>query len=155
MPATFQAHATPRPVASGLAARYLRVRARTEALVAGLSAEDLVAQSMPDASPGKWHLAHTTWFFEAFVLGPSGADPLHPDWMPLFNSYYEALGPRHPRPDRGLLTRPALDEVLAYRHAVDARMHALLDAAHPDTALAHAIELGLQHEQQHQELLVT
>ena len=155
MAATPQAHFTARPAPSGLAARFRRVRARTEALVEGLSAEDLGAQSMPDASPGKWHLAHTTWFFESFVLGPSGAAPLQPEWMPLFNSYYEALGARHPRCERGLLTRPALEEVLAWRHAVDARMEALLEEAHPDGALAQAVELGLQHEQQHQELLVT
>src|SRR5687768_17247170 len=155
MAAATQAHSVTRTVPSALAVRFRRVRARTESLVEGLSAEDLGAQSMPDASPGKWHLAHTTWFFESFVLAPSGVTPLHPEWMPLFNSYYEALGPRHPRPHRGLLTRPALEDVLAYRHAVDARMEALLEHAHPDGALAAVIELGLQHEQQHQELLVT
>ena len=142
-------------VTTGLSARYRRVRARTEALVAGLSAEDLVVQSMPDASPGKWHLAHTTWFFEAFVLVPAGVAPWREDWLPLFNSYYESLGPRHPRPARGMLSRPSLDEVIEYRRAIDQRVLAQLERGCPGDEAAQVIELGLQHEQQHQELLVT
>ncbi|MEZ5485294.1 MAG: ergothioneine biosynthesis protein EgtB [Lysobacteraceae bacterium] len=140
--------------------RFRAVRQQTLALIEGLGAEDLCAQSMPDASPGKWHLAHTTWFFEVMLLEPfSGLEPLHPDWLYLFNSYYEALGERHPRPQRGLLTRPTLDEVLEYRAAVEARVQAFLDGMDPASdrgreALA-VLELGLNHEQQHQELLVT
>src|SRR5947207_15264438 len=97
------------------------VRAETERRAAPLSAEDQVVQSMPDASPTKWHLAHTTWFFEAFVLGrfAPGYQVVDPRYAYLFNSYYEAVGPRQPRPRRGLLTRPSLDEVHAYRASVD------------------------------------
>ena len=135
--------------------RFRTVRARTLSLVDGLGAEDLAAQSMPDASPGKWHLAHTSWFFEAMLLGPhAGMEALRPDWQVLFNSYYEALGDRHPRPERGLLTRPTLAEVLGYRHAVEERVRRVLDTQPGPEALA-ILELGLQHEQQHQELLVT
>ncbi|HVF34956.1 MAG TPA: DinB family protein, partial [Candidatus Saccharimonadia bacterium] len=150
----FLPHAPPRAALGGLAARYARIRERTAQLLAGLETEDLVAQSMPDASPAKWHLAHTTWFFEAFVLQPAGFEPLHPAWLPLLNSYYEAHGPRHPRAERGLLTRPTLAQVLDYRHAIDERIHALLERHDPGVASA-TIELGLQHEQQHQELIVT
>jgi ergothioneine biosynthesis protein EgtB len=114
---------------------------------------------MPDASPSKWHLAHTTWFFETLVLQPhlAGYAVHDPRYASLFNSYYESLGPRHPRPQRGMLTRPSLQEVKAYRQAVDAAMSQLLTerrAEQPDALLA-LIELGLQHEQQHQELLLT
>lgn len=141
--------------APGLAARFRAVRAATTALVAGLDPEDLVPQSMPDASPGKWHLAHTTWFFEAMVLAPLPGQPRpDPHWHYLFNSYYEALGPRQPRPQRGLLTRPTLTEVLAWRAEVEDRVLALLRAG-PPPALAALVALGCQHEQQHQELLVT
>jgi len=138
-----------------LAAHYRQVRERTLALVAPLSAEDACVQSMPDASPAKWHLAHTTWFFETFVLErwEQGFKPFAPAFRVLFNSYYNAVGDKHPRPQRGLLTRPALEDVLAYRADVDRRMQRLLAAAEP-TALA-LIELGLHHEQQHQELLLT
>jgi hypothetical protein len=106
-----------------LANRYAGARELSEALVAPLSAEDAGAQSMPDASPAKWHLAHTSWFFETFVLEPfePGFRPHHPAYRMLFNSYYEAIGTRPPRPKRGLLTRPSLPEVLAYRRAVDGR----------------------------------
>ena len=136
------------------------VRHGTLALIDGLSAEDLCAQSMPDASPGKWHLAHTTWFFEVMLLqAHAGQTPLHPDWLYLFNSYYEALGERHPRPQRGLLTRPTLAEILDYRAAVDARVTAFLQTLDPQTRRADdtlaVLELGLHHEQQHQELLIT
>jgi len=112
-----------------------------------------MVQAMPDVSPAKWHLAHTTWFFETFVLEPEldGYRSPWPAYKSLFNSYYEALGPRHPRPERGHLSRPSLSEILAYREHVDARMKQLL--CEPGRA-ASLIELGLQHEQQHQELLV-
>jgi ergothioneine biosynthesis protein EgtB len=132
--------------------RVLAVRARTDALTRSLTPEDQQAQSMPDASPTKWHLAHTTWFFEELVLGPAvrGYVPLQPAYRFLFNSYYEAIGPRHERPRRGLLTRPSASEVMAYRRAIDARLveHvAVLDPV--------ALELGLNHEEQHQELILT
>src|SRR5450830_2144295 len=129
-------------------ARFQAVRGHTLALAAPLSNEDCGAQSMPDASPVKWHLAHTTWFFETFILEPMepGFQPFHPAFRVLFNSYYNGIGDKHPRPQRGLLTRPSLDEVLAYRHDVDRRIGALR-AAHPgDAALAALVELGLQHE---------
>ena len=139
---------------------YMAVRGRTHALAAPLSAEDCCVQSMPDASPAKWHLAHTTWFFETFVLAPyePGFAPFHPAFRVLFNSYYQGVGRQHPRAQRGLLTRPALHEVLAYRADVDARVTHLLQSPVADRAGAalHAlVALGLQHEQQHQELLVT
>lgn len=142
-----------------LGERYAAVRARTLALARPLSAEDQCVQSMPDASPTKWHLAHTSWFFEAVVLQAFQADYRLFDahYLYLFNSYYEVLGPRHPRPQRGLLTRPALDEIHAYRRHVDAAMQTLLTAADAAQwpALADTVELGLQHEEQHQELLLT
>ena len=135
-----------------LAQTYAAVRAHSEFLAAPLSAEDCVIQSMPDASPVKWHLAHTTWFFETVILSQRpGYRPFDPRFAYLFNSYYEALGPRHPRPRRGLLTRPALDEVMAYRAHVDAAM----TAACGDENFRQAITLGLHHEQQHQELILT
>ncbi len=137
-----------------LAARYRRVRARSLALIAPLSAEDACVQAMPDTSPAKWHLAHVTWFFETFVLEQIEAHfkPFHPAFRELFNSYYNAVGKQFPRPSRGLLTRPSLAEVLAYREDVDARMTAVIAAA--DASTQATIELGLQHEQQHQELLL-
>ena len=140
-----------------LGAAFAQVRQRSVHLAEPLSPEDCCAQSMPDASPVKWHLAHTTWFFETFILEPREADckPFHPAFRVLFNSYYNGVGDKHPRPRRGLLTRPALAEVLAYRADVDRRMARLL-AQHPDDrALAGLVELGLQHEQQHQELILT
>lgn len=139
-------------------ARYQKVRSATEKLVAPLSPEDCQAQSMTDASPAKWHLAHTSWFFETFVLQAATTDykPFHPHYGFLFNSYYNALGARHPRPARGLLTRPSLDEVCAYRRYVDEQMGALFSRrADAAAALAEIIELGLNHEQQHQELILT
>jgi len=134
---------------------YQRVRARSLEIAAPLSSEDCCAQSMPDASPVKWHLAHTTWFFETFILEAheAGFAPFHPAFRVLFNSYYNGIGAKHPRPRRGLLTRPSLGEVRAYRADVDRRIDALL-AGRPD-AIAPLIELGLQHEQQHQELMFT
>lgn len=134
--------------------RYHAVRARSVALVAPLSAEDACVQAMPDTSPAKWHLAHVTWFFETFVLENREQPfrPFHPAFRELFNSYYNAVGRQFPRPQRGLLTRPSLADVLAYRADVDARMEALIAQAEP--ALRALIELGLHHEQQHQELLL-
>jgi len=135
--------------------RFQHVRGATERLVAGLTNEDQCVQSMPDASPAKWHRAHTTWFFEQFVLVPhvQGYTVFDPAFCYLFNSYYEEVGPRHPRPFRGLLTRPSTDEVTRFRWHVD---RALADALPELSADVRAIvELGLHHEQQHQELLVT
>ncbi|MDE3072420.1 MAG: ergothioneine biosynthesis protein EgtB [Pseudomonadota bacterium] len=140
---------------ASMAARFRRVRQRTVELCAHLSAEDLQVQSMPDASPGKWHLAHTSWFFEKFVLGRDPAyRPRDPAWHYLFNSYYQSAGPIYARPQRGLLTRPSLDDVFGYRRFVDDAVGELLGR---DDApeLAALVELGLQHEQQHQELLLT
>src|SRR5512142_1097564 len=110
--------------AEALRERVRRTRTATGALAAPLSPEDAQVQSMPDASPVKWHLGHTTWFFETFVLARwrPGRRPFHPAYAYLFNSYYEAAGPRQPRPERGLLTRPPLSEVLRYRAEVDARV---------------------------------
>ncbi len=135
---------------------YRAVRAESLQRVAPLSPEDCQVQSMPDTSPAKWHLAHTTWFFETFVLErcEPGFRPHEPAYRSLFNSYYQAVGPQHPRPQRGLVTRPSLAEVLAWRAAVDQRIQALLQAG-PAPELATLVMLGLQHEQQHQELLVT
>ncbi|MEZ5720030.1 MAG: ergothioneine biosynthesis protein EgtB [Burkholderiaceae bacterium] len=140
-----------------LVSRFSAVRSHTAALAAPLSVEDCGAQSMPDASPVKWHLAHTTWFFETFVLEPNepGFEPFHPAFRVLFNSYYNGVGARHPRPQRGLLTRPALSDVLAYRANVEQRMQAVLARQADNAALQSLVELGLQHEQQHQELLLT
>ncbi|HVO24130.1 MAG TPA: ergothioneine biosynthesis protein EgtB [Candidatus Margulisiibacteriota bacterium] len=138
-----------------LAERYRQVRRTTERLCEPLNAEDCQVQSMDDASPTKWHLAHTSWFFETFVLEPSisGYQPFHPDFRVLFNSYYQSVGAQHPRPRRGLLSRPTLDEVFAYRRHVDTQMLVLLEAEH--AVDANVVELGLQHEQQHQELILT
>jgi ergothioneine biosynthesis protein EgtB len=141
---------------SSLAQVYRAVRAYTEALAAPLSAEDCTIQSMPDASPVKWHLAHTNWFFETVILGKlPGYKAFDPRFAFLFNSYYEALGPRHPRPRRGLLTRPSLEEVIAWRVHVDAAMMEICGDAHSDEDLRDLILLGLNHEQQHQELILT
>ena len=134
---------------------YRAVRGASEALLAPLSAEDAAGQSMEDASPAKWHLAHTTWFFETFVLeGQPGHEAFDPAYRVLFNSYYNAVGEQHPRPRRGLLTRPSLDEVCAYRRHVAERIPARLEDGLPSDELA-VVELGLHHEQQHQELLLT
>lgn len=143
------------------AARLRRVRRHSEALIAPLEPEDLCLQGMADASPPKWHLGHTTWFFDTFLLGPHlpGWETADPRWGFLFNSYYDAVGARHPRPQRGLLTRPPIAEVLAWRQRIDAGLELLLEwlegrpAAEAAPLLA-LLELGLQHEQQHQELLL-
>lgn len=139
-----------------LLARYRGVRARSLALAAPLSPEDATVQSMADASPAKWHLAHTTWFFERFVLGArDGYVPVHAQWDYLFNSYYNSVGTMHARPRRGLVSRPGLGEVLDYRAEVDARMQRCIAAGDLDDALAEVLLLGTHHEQQHQELLLT
>lgn len=150
---------TPLPQRHELARRFDAVRAHTLALVETLSPEDQAAQSMPDASPAKWHQAHTTWFFEALLLRPHlpGYQPLDDSYHYLFNSYYEGLGPRHPRPQRGLLTRPSLAQVRRYREHVETHLHQLIEQC-SDTLwaqVADTLELGLQHEQQHQELILT
>jgi ergothioneine biosynthesis protein EgtB len=136
---------------------YAETRARTEELAAPLSAEDQQLQSMPDASPVKWHRAHMTWFFEAFVLEPEGIAPVDGRYAFLFNSYYEAVGPRHARPKRGLLSRPGASEVADYRRLVDERISRLVASA-DSTRLARILpilELGIAHEEQHQELILT
>lgn len=149
--------AVPGVPAGALAAAYQAVRARSLQLAAPLSPEDCQAQSMPDASPVKWHLAHTTWFFETFVLErhEPGFVPFDPAFRVLFNSYYQGVGPQHPRAARGLVTRPGQAGVLAYRQQVDERMAALLARGLPTGALLDLVTLGLQHEQQHQELILT
>src|SRR5579872_4134621 len=138
-----------------LVERYARVRATTEGLAAPLSAEDQTVQSMPDVSPTKWHRAHTTWFFETFVLEPHlpGYEVFEPAYGFLFNSHYEGVGPRYPRPHRGLISRPGVAEIAAYRAAVDDAVTTALGRGDLDAARA-VIELGLHHEQQHQELLL-
>lgn len=138
-----------------LTARYGQVRGLTETLAGPLSAEDQTIQSAPEISPTKWHRGHTTWFFETFLLQPHvpGYEPFHPRFGYLFNSYYEALGARHRRPQRGLISRPGCDEVAAYRAHVDAAMRRLL-STHRTDEVAALVELGLQHEQQHQELVL-
>ncbi len=140
-----------------LAARYRAVRATSLALTDGLEPEDTVVQSMPDVSPMKWHLAHVSWFFERFVLGPNvdSYRPFDEDFDYLFNSYYHTAGSMHARPQRGLLSRPTLARVLDYRRHVDAAMQQLLVDREDDEAIAAVATLGLNHEQQHQELMLT
>jgi ergothioneine biosynthesis protein EgtB len=150
--------ALPAPTASAgpIFSDLSEVRAATLALIDTLSAEDMTAQSMPDASPTKWHLAHTTWFFETFVLAELGVPAYQPAFARLFNSYYNTVGPQHARPQRGLLTRPSLDEVLRYRLYVDdALAHAFSDPRDIDPDLLARLTLGIHHEQQHQELILT
>jgi dimethylhistidine N-methyltransferase len=148
----------PSRVADGTAddlVAYRTVRAAMPGLAAGLGPEDLAAQSMPDCSPGKWHLAHTSWFFEAMILGREpGYRPVDPRFQTLFNSYYEALGPRVKRLHRGLMTRPSLDEVLAYRREIDRRMAVWLGEGQTDPHARYLLTLGLHHDQQHQELFL-
>ncbi len=151
-------HRLPRPQIepTALAQRYARIRAQSLYLAEPLSEADAQVQSMPDVSPTKWHLAHVTWFFETFVLErhERGFKPFHPSFRVLFNSYYNQVGEQHPRAQRGLVSRPSLAEVKAYRAQVDQRMAALLASSH-DPAIDALVDLGLQHEQQHQELLLT
>ncbi|MBD3161675.1 MAG: ergothioneine biosynthesis protein EgtB [Candidatus Eisenbacteria bacterium] len=138
---------------------YRRIRRVTETLCEPLRTEDFVVQSMPDASPAKWHLGHTSWFFETFLLKPhlAGYEPVDPRYEVLFNSYYNTVGEQYPRPERGLLTRPTVEEVFAYRRKVDDGIGALLDrrSAEANGGLASVLEVGIHHEQQHQELLLT
>jgi ergothioneine biosynthesis protein EgtB len=152
-------HPRSAPALAELARQYLNIRNISTALAAPLSAEDCTAQSMPDASPVKWHLAHTTWFFETFILEcVNGAKhrPFHQAFRVLFNSYYNAIGAKHPRPERGLLTRPALEDVLAYRRHVDGAMTELLARSERlPLDVRNLVELGMHHEQQHQELILT
>lgn len=147
---------------TALAQQFAQVRAGTQKLAAPLSAEDACVQSMPDASPAKWHLAHTSWFFETFVLAVHQQEyqVFDASYRMLFNSYYQQVGTRYPRAQRGLLTRPALAQVMAYRTVVDEQMLALMAAMKeksPTTqqTVAQLVTLGLQHEQQHQELMLT
>ncbi|HET9447832.1 MAG TPA: ergothioneine biosynthesis protein EgtB [Steroidobacteraceae bacterium] len=157
--------AAPQPVlvlpetlpAEVLAARYARTRRVTLELCEPLQTEDFVVQSMPDASPTKWHLAHTSWFFEQFLLKPllPGYRAFHADFEYLFNSYYQSVGRMHERPHRGLLTRPTVKEVLQYREHVDEHMQKLLRARSEDERLLSIAALGVNHEQQHQELMLT
>ena len=142
------------PPAAALAERFRSVRALSEAIAAPLSDADATLQPMPDASPAKWHLAHTSWFFETFVLRDHapGYRPWDESWAYLFNSYYEGEGERHPRPKRGMLSRPGLADILAYRRHVDSALAAALPSL-PEAALA-LVELGLNHEQQHQDLML-
>jgi ergothioneine biosynthesis protein EgtB len=135
--------------------RYLGVRGLTEELAAPLSAEDQTVQSMPDVSPTKWHRAHTSWFFETFLLEPylPGYRLFHPDFAYLFNSYYEAMGPRYARHERGLVSRPGCDEIARYRAYVDEHMTGLLEGGLGGRS-AFLVELGINHEQQHQELML-
>jgi ergothioneine biosynthesis protein EgtB len=157
MNANIAQHAGSAGIATGpaLRQRFDAVRRRSVGLAEPLSEEDCCAQSMPDASPVKWHLAHTTWFFETFILEPyeAGFIPHHPAFRMLYNSYYNGVGEKHARAQRGLITRPSFDEVLAYRHAVDARIGLLLERGIAE--VAPLVDLGVHHEQQHQELLLT
>src|SRR5438874_4679376 len=142
-----------------LAERYQQVRKSTEVLCAPLAVEDYVIQSMPDCSPTKWHLAHVSWFFETFLLKASVSDygTLDPQYAYLFNSYYNAAGDKYPRPQRGLISRPTVDEVYRYRRHVDEHVLDLLECAAEEDLrkVAPIVILGLNHEQQHQELIVT
>ncbi len=135
--------------------RYVRIRATTLELIADLRPEDTVVQTMPDVSPTKWHLAHVTWFFERFVLEPGGVARISDEYHYLFNSYYNSAGNMHPRPRRGEITRPTLEEVLEYRARIDESMLELIDAGLISGERADVLTLGLHHEQQHQELILT
>ena len=138
-----------------LSQQYDRVRDHAIAICKPLAVDDYGVQPVPDVSPPKWHLAHTSWFFETFLLKPglAGYKAFDPAYEYLFNSYYNGVGAQHPRTERGNLSRPTVEEVYAYRRYVDERMHELLGGAPEE--LANSVVLGLQHEQQHQELLVT
>jgi len=146
-----------RPVS--VLARFSSVREATQLLVAGLGVEDMVVQTMPDVSPTKWHLAHTSWFWETFLLRPysQGYQEFSSEFNYLFNSYYNGIGARHARHERGFLSRPTLDRVLAYRAHVDDAMACLLSIDHgvENTAILELVDLGLAHEEQHQELILT
>jgi ergothioneine biosynthesis protein EgtB len=156
-PSAAPSASTGRATTGDLAGAYSSVRQTTLDLAAPLSAEDCQVQSMPDASPTKWHLAHITWFFETFLLEPFEREfkPFDASFRVLFNSYYQGVGERFPRARRGLVTRPTLDDVKRYRAAVDERMQRLIATREGDRQVAALITLGLHHEQQHQELLLT
>ncbi|MEK6710345.1 MAG: ergothioneine biosynthesis protein EgtB, partial [Nitrospinota bacterium] len=147
------------PARESLRGRYAEVRRFSGHLCAPLSPEDCVIQSMPDVSPTRWHLAHATWFFETFVLTPfaRGYKPYHPQFAYLFNSYYNAVGPQFPRPQRGFVSRPGVAEIWDYRRAVDEAMEEFLASAGAETLarVLPVMEIGLNHEQQHQELILT
>jgi ergothioneine biosynthesis protein EgtB len=147
------------PERSTLIERFQQVRDFSESLCAPLAAEDYVVQSMPDCSPTKWHLAHVSWFFETFLLKPNASDYTSPDpgYAYLFNSYYNAIGDKYPRPQRGMISRPTVAEVYSYRAHVDEQVQDLLECAQPDEfdRMEPIVTLGLNHEQQHQELIVT
>src|SRR5262245_347873 len=145
------------PADTSLLSRFRQVRAATELLCRPLATDDYAIQSMPDASPAKWHIAHTSWFFEEFVLQRAfeGYTFFDPSFRYLFNSYYEAVGPRHSRPDRGMLSRPTVEQVWAYRGYVDEELQLLLERDSLPRELQQVVVLGLHHEQQHQELLLT
>lgn len=144
------------PVRTCTVERYLSVRGQSDALTAGLTPEDATVQSMVSCSPAKWHLAHSTWFFETFVLSACDPafEPIDPRFRVLFNSYYNAVGEQAPRGERGLMTRPSLSDVRRYRARTDELMVRLLADAGDDPRVAELVELGLQHEQQHQELIL-
>jgi len=146
----------PGPSDQSIEAQYEAMRAYLERIVADVHAEDMVPQSMEDASPLKWHLAHTSWFFETFLLRERLPDyrPLREEYIYLFNSYYNAVGPQYSRPQRGVITRPTVAEVLEYRAYVDQHMARLFDSSY-DEALLPVVQLGVNHEQQHQELMLT
>lgn len=153
-------HAAAAAGTSSLAQRFQQVRSQTERLVQPLSAEDCQLQSMPDTSPTKWHLAHVTWFFETFILErfEKNFQPFDANFRVLFNSYYNGVGNKHPRPQRGLISRPNLEQVLAYRAQVDERTQNILEMVPTGPGrdeLLQLLTLGLHHEQQHQELLLT
>ncbi|HKU97723.1 MAG TPA: ergothioneine biosynthesis protein EgtB [Vineibacter sp.] len=158
MPAVVEEHPGRQEGRAALAARFKAIRQYSERLAAPLSPEDQTVQSMPDTSPTKWHLAHTTWFFETFILArfDPAYQPYDPRYGYLFNSYYEAVGARHPRPQRGLLSRPGVEDILCYRRYVDRAMGELMvrDDGRANAELWSLLELGLNHEQQHQELIL-
>lgn len=145
------------PAGETLLGQYKAMRQQTEALVAPLTPEDQMVQSCPEASPAKWHLAHTSWFFETFILSQHLKDyrPFHPQFRNLFNSYYNAVGAQPEKAIRNTFSRPGLEEIQKYRKHVDEHMHKLLETGTPGDELGRLVELGINHEQQHQELLVT
>lgn len=149
-------HLSENPASETLIQRYQRIRACSLALAAPLATEDMVVQSMGDTSPTRWHLAHTSWFFEHFLLASTdGYQPYRSGWDYLFNSYYYSVGEMFKRPARGLLSRPTVAEIMAYRHHVDEKMCALMEASGEDENIHFLVVLGLNHEQQHQELILT
>ncbi len=153
-----KAERSPGPADQGmLLSKFQAIRQATNHLTESLSAEDCTAQSMPDCSPTKWHLAHTSWFFETFILSAEvpGYQPFHPVFRALFNSYYQTVGQPYARPNRSLITRPGLDEVRAYRQYVTQELETYLKASPAQPQVLAVIELGLHHEQQHQELILT